>query len=121
MPIPTFLDLHSPVHPHPLGSLDDVVACTFLAGNDFVPQLPSLDIYDRPSALQTLLDKYKARGGGQKEGSEEGREYRGFGTCECIWLCLAASCCLAQCLFPQEASSSVAFSLQSPDTLIAAA
>ncbi|PRW57356.1 sorting nexin 2B [Chlorella sorokiniana] len=39
--------------------LDDVVCCTFLAGNDFVPQLPSLDIYDRPSALQTLLDKYK--------------------------------------------------------------
>ena len=41
------------------------MCCTFLAGNDFVPQLPSLDIYDRPSALQTLLDKYKARGGGR--------------------------------------------------------
>lgn len=40
------------------------MCCTFLAGNDFVPQLPSLDIYDRPSALQTLLDKYKARDGG---------------------------------------------------------
>ncbi|KAL4444979.1 hypothetical protein ABPG77_004029 [Micractinium sp. CCAP 211/92] len=39
--------------------LDDVVFCTFLAGNDFLPHVPSLDIYDRPSALETLLDKYK--------------------------------------------------------------
>jgi hypothetical protein len=42
--------------------LDDVVACTFLAGNDFLPALPSLDIYDRPSALDTLLEQYKVGG-----------------------------------------------------------
>jgi hypothetical protein len=36
------------------------VLLTFLAGNDFVPHIPSLDIYDRPSALETLLDAYKA-------------------------------------------------------------
>ncbi len=34
--------------PHPLPT-----------GNDFLPHVPSLDIYDRPSALETLLDKYK--------------------------------------------------------------
>lgn len=52
----------------PPRSLDDVVCCTFLAGNDFVPQLPSLDIYDRPSALQTLLDAYKVQGLGRQPG-----------------------------------------------------
>jgi len=31
----------------------------FPPGNDFLPNLPSLDIYDRPSALETLLNKYK--------------------------------------------------------------
>jgi hypothetical protein len=30
------------------------------AGNDFLPNVPSLEIYDRPSALDTLLDTYKA-------------------------------------------------------------
>ena len=38
------------------------VFCSFLAGNDFLAHVPSLDIYDRPSALETLLDKYKVRG-----------------------------------------------------------
>ncbi|KAL4859717.1 5'-3' exoribonuclease 2 [Chlorella vulgaris] len=51
--------------------IDDVVFVTFLAGNDFLPHIPSLDIYDRPSALQTCLDAYKellAGGGGQPGG-----------------------------------------------------
>ncbi len=29
------------------------------AGNDFLPNVPSLEIYDRPSALDTLLDAYR--------------------------------------------------------------
>ena len=35
--------------------LNDFVFLTFLAGNDFLPNIPSLEIYDRPSALDTLL------------------------------------------------------------------
>ena len=30
------------------------------AGNDFLPNVPSLEIYDRPSALDTLLGAYRA-------------------------------------------------------------
>lgn len=30
------------------------------AGNDFLPNVPSLEIYDRPSALDTLLEAYRA-------------------------------------------------------------
>ena len=43
-----------------------MVCLTFLAGNDFIPHVPSLDIYDRPSALDTLLNVYKdmLKGGG---------------------------------------------------------
>ncbi|BDA50364.1 5'-3' exoribonuclease 2 [Coccomyxa sp. Obi] len=41
--------------------LEDFVLLTFLAGNDFLPNVPSLDIYDYPkSALDTLLETYKA-------------------------------------------------------------
>ncbi len=35
--------------------LNDFVLLTCLAGNDFLPNIPSLDIYDRPSALDTLV------------------------------------------------------------------
>ena len=35
--------------------LNDFVLLTCLAGNDFLPNIPSLDIYDRPSALDTLM------------------------------------------------------------------
>ena len=40
------------------------VCCSQLAqvqaGNDFLPNVPSLEIYDRPSALDTLLGAYRA-------------------------------------------------------------
>eukprot|EP00891_Asterochloris_glomerata_P005074 jgi/Astpho2/5074/Aster-08011 len=39
--------------------LQDFVLLTFLAGNDFLPNIPSLEIYDRPSGLDTLLKVYK--------------------------------------------------------------
>jgi hypothetical protein len=35
------------------------VLLTFLAGNDFLPLLPSLDIYDRPSSLDLIFTAYK--------------------------------------------------------------
>jgi hypothetical protein len=51
----------------PLGSypitlerlLDDLVLLTFITGNDFLPLLPSLDIYDRPSSLDLIFTAYK--------------------------------------------------------------
>ena len=35
--------------------LNDFVLLTFLAGNDFLPNIPSLEIFDRPSALDILM------------------------------------------------------------------
>ncbi|KXZ43876.1 hypothetical protein GPECTOR_78g64 [Gonium pectorale] len=40
--------------------LEDLVVLTFLAGNDFLPHVPSVDIYDLPSGLELLLAAYKA-------------------------------------------------------------
>ena len=43
--------------------LNDFALLTCLAGNDFLPNVPSLDIYDRPSALDTLMVRWPpARG-----------------------------------------------------------
>ncbi|MEW5320458.1 MAG: hypothetical protein WDW38_011529 [Sanguina aurantia] len=39
--------------------LVDFVLLTFLVGNDFLPHIPSLDIYDNPSGLELLLTVYK--------------------------------------------------------------
>ncbi|KAF8063012.1 ALKBH8 [Scenedesmus sp. PABB004] len=40
--------------------LDDLVVLSFFAGNDFLPNVPSIDIYDRPSGLDLLWAAYKA-------------------------------------------------------------
>lgn len=40
--------------------VDDVVFISFLAGTDFAPHVPSVEIYDRPkSGMEALFDKYK--------------------------------------------------------------
>ncbi|KAL3145189.1 hypothetical protein ABBQ32_000941 [Trebouxia sp. C0010 RCD-2024] len=39
--------------------LQDFVLLTFLSGNDFLPSIPSLEIYGRPSGLDVLLNTYK--------------------------------------------------------------
>ncbi|DBA90633.1 TPA: 5'-3' exoribonuclease 2 [Trebouxia sp. C0004] len=39
--------------------LQDFVLLTFLAGNDFLPSIPSLEIYGRPSGLDVLVRTYK--------------------------------------------------------------
>ncbi|WIA19878.1 hypothetical protein OEZ85_005778 [Tetradesmus obliquus] len=40
--------------------LDDLVVLSFLAGNDFLPNVPSIDIYDKPCGLDLLFTAYKA-------------------------------------------------------------
>ncbi|KAL0046758.1 hypothetical protein WJX82_009320 [Trebouxia sp. C0006] len=39
--------------------LQDFVLLSFLAGNDFLPSIPSLEIYGRPSGLDVLVRTYK--------------------------------------------------------------
>ncbi len=54
--------LASPASVTPVGNTIGNLPCGFQVGNDFLPAIPSLDIYDNPTGLDVVMTIYRVRG-----------------------------------------------------------
>lgn len=67
------------------------------AGNDFLPFMPSIDIYGRPSGLDTIIDAYKVRRASAL----------GFVVTTCWARWTRARCALGPCAWASESAVAV--------------